>query len=359
MRNVRSRRSAALLGALICAAALVVSACSSSGSGSPVTVVKTRTPGAPSSAAASTPSTPASSTSSSAKPGLPVHVSSAVLSDGSQVGVGMPIILLLSRPIKDARASSAATKVTVNGTAVNGGWYFENKYGDPGHPIEADYRMANYWPGHAQIHLDLPVKGVSAGTGLTFDNDLTLDFTTGPANVLTVDEATHKVTVTSDGKVTGTYPTSLGANNTPTVFRNGGKEYVAFYAGGNGLAATQHGDNLWLFGLDGKLGPVKAGGPGKGVQHAGENTQESNSSNGDPTVGKGIFSDNCSACHGLSGHGGNGGPDLTSIPSAKKRAVVIRQVQLGGGGMPGFESQLTPKQIADVAAYVLKVTGGK
>ena len=35
--------------------------------------------------------------------GKPVHVSSAVISDGSQVGVGMPIILLLSSPIKDAR----------------------------------------------------------------------------------------------------------------------------------------------------------------------------------------------------------------------------------------------------------------
>ncbi len=128
----------------------------------------------------------------------------------------MPIILLLSRPIKDAKAFAAATKVTVNGTAVNGGWYFENKYGDPSHPIEADYRMTNYWPGHAQIHMDLPVKGLSAGTGLNFDNNLTLDFTTGPANILTVDESTHKVTVMSDGQVTGTYPTSLGASNTPT-----------------------------------------------------------------------------------------------------------------------------------------------
>ena len=215
---MRPRRSAAILGAVgaLVSVALVVTACTSSGSGSPVTVVKTRTPGAPSSVASGSPSAPASSTSSSAKPGLPVHVSSAVLSDGSQVGVGMPIILLLSRPIKDAKAFAAATKVTVNGSQVNGGWYFENKYGDPSHPIEADYRMANYWPGHAQIHMDLPVKGLSAGTGLTFDNSLTLDFTTGPANVLTVDESTHKVTVMSDGKLWGTFPTSLGSNKTPT-----------------------------------------------------------------------------------------------------------------------------------------------
>jgi alcohol dehydrogenase (cytochrome c) len=161
------------------------------------------------------------------------------------------------------------------------------------------------------------------------------------------------------GKQRWSFQPGAGANNTPTVFENDGKEYVAFYAGGNGLASTQHGDNLWLFGLDGKLGPVKAGGAGRGVQHAGENTEDSNSRNGDATRGQGIFSDNCSACHGLSGHGGNGGPDLTKIPSAKDRAVVIRQIQQGGGGMPGFESQLTPQQIADVAAFVLKVTKGK
>jgi predicted RND superfamily exporter protein len=33
----------------------------------------------------------------------------------------------------------------------------ERKYGDPGHPIEADYRLQHYWPAHSRIHLDLPV----------------------------------------------------------------------------------------------------------------------------------------------------------------------------------------------------------
>ena len=49
-----------------------------------------------------------------------------------------------------------------------------------------------------------------------------------------------------------------------------GKEYVAFYAGGNALAASPHGDNLWLLRLDGKLGPAPAPGAGAGVEHAGE-----------------------------------------------------------------------------------------
>jgi lipoprotein-anchoring transpeptidase ErfK/SrfK len=128
----------------------------------------------------------------------------------------MPIIAYLSRPITDARGFAAATKVTVDGRPVHGAWYFEQKYGDPGYPIEADYRLASYWPGHARIHLGLPVKGVSAGKGLAFDDNLTLDFATGVARVVTVDAATHKLTVTADGKQWGTFPVSLGAAATRT-----------------------------------------------------------------------------------------------------------------------------------------------
>ncbi len=197
--------------ALLALTALTATACGSGSAAPQKTVTVTNGP----SAGQSSSSSASASVSKSAKPGKPVHVSLKI-GDGAQVGVGMPIIAFLSRPIKDAKAFAAATKVTVNGTAVQGAWYFEPKAQDPGHPIEADYRMSRYWPGHAQIHMDLPVKGLSAGTGLTFDNSLTLDFTTGPENLLTVDDSTHKVTVMSDGELWGTFPTSLGESRTPT-----------------------------------------------------------------------------------------------------------------------------------------------
>jgi mono/diheme cytochrome c family protein len=65
-----------------------------------------------------------------------------------------------------------------------------------------------------------------------------------------------------------------------------------------------------------------------------------------------VFSQNCSSCHGLSGQGGNGGPDLTSRPATQSTKRVAAQVTNGGGGMPAFKGSLTPKQIRDVAAYV-------
>jgi hypothetical protein len=46
------------------------------------------------------------------------------------------------------------------------------------------------------------------------------------------------------------------------VFENKGKEYVMLVSAGSSLGGTTHGDSVWLFGLDGQLGPAatKAGG---------------------------------------------------------------------------------------------------
>jgi quinohemoprotein ethanol dehydrogenase len=149
------------------------------------------------------------------------------------------------------------------------------------------------------------------------------------------------------GKQLWSFQTGAGANNAPTIFQQNGKEYAVFYAGGNALAASAHGDDLWLFGLDGSLGPAAAPGSGSGVGHAGE-TQ------GNAANGKSIFAENCATCHGVAGTGGNGGPDLTKIASAKDLATVVAQVTNGGGGMPPFKGTLTQQQIADVAAYVVQ-----
>jgi quinohemoprotein ethanol dehydrogenase len=163
-----------------------------------------------------------------------------------------------------------------------------------------------------------------------------------------------------NGKLLWSFQTGAGANNAPTIFRRNGKEYVVFYAGGNALGATPHGDNVWLFSLDGKLGPVAAPGAGQGVAHAGAAHMSNSNAAGDAAAGKQIFSQNCSSCHGVTGHGGNGGPDLTSIPTAKNLQAVIDQVFNGGGGMPAFKGTLSQKQIRDVSTYVVQdITHGR
>jgi mono/diheme cytochrome c family protein len=67
-----------------------------------------------------------------------------------------------------------------------------------------------------------------------------------------------------------------------------------------------------------------------------------------------VFTVNCAICHGATANGGNGGPDLTSLPDAKDMTKVVQQVTNGGGGMPAFQAALTPQQIEDVSAYVVQ-----
>jgi heme/copper-type cytochrome/quinol oxidase subunit 2/cytochrome c553 len=77
-------------------------------------------------------------------------------------------------------------------------------------------------------------------------------------------------------------------------------------------------------------------------------------------AGKEIFAENCSVCHGATGHGGNGGPDLTTMPKAKEQAGAEEQVTNGGGGMPAFSGILSEEEISNVAAYVVEdIVGGK
>lgn len=80
---------------------------------------------------------------------------------------------------------------------------------------------------------------------------------------------------------------------------------------------------------------------------------------GDPAAGKTIFADNCASCHGEDGHGGPGGPDLTTMPLAQTEEGTIQQVTNGGGGMPPFGEQLSEDEISDVAAFVVQDVVGK
>ncbi|MFI5894070.1 L,D-transpeptidase [Actinoplanes sp. NPDC051513] len=183
---------------------LLLSACSSSSSGGDRQGGSAAA--APSVAPSATPSTPA---------GKPVHVR-LFEADGSTWGVGMPIIAYVSAKITDAKAFAAATTVTVNGEPAGGAWFFQKSAIYSGYPLEAHYRTEKYWPAHAKIHMDLATKGQTAGTGLVFDNSLTLDMSTGAANISKIDGKAVRMVVTSDGKQVFSFPVSLGKASTPT-----------------------------------------------------------------------------------------------------------------------------------------------
>jgi quinohemoprotein ethanol dehydrogenase len=153
------------------------------------------------------------------------------------------------------------------------------------------------------------------------------------------------------------FQTGAGANTTPTIFEWQGTQYLAFAAGGNALAASPHGDNLWLFSLDGTMGPAATAGQGEGEGHAGEAPAEPNTSEeGDAEAGQEVFEQNCSGCHGLDGTGGNGGPTLANVSDLD---AATAQIVNGGNGMPAFRGTLSDQEIRNVAAYVVESVGGR
>ena len=81
--------------------------------------------------------------------------------------------------------------------------------------------------------------------------------------------------------------------------------------------------------------------------------------NGDPAAGKVVFKTGpCASCHTLKDAGTTGtvGPNLDD--AKPPLSLVVERVTKGAGAMPSFKGQLSDKQIADVAAYVVKATGG-
>jgi len=80
---------------------------------------------------------------------------------------------------------------------------------------------------------------------------------------------------------------------------------------------------------------------------------------GIPAAGKPIFlKSGCNACHTLADAHATGtvGPNLDQAHPTYELATA--RVTLGKSPMPSFKGQLTDQQIANVAAYVVKATGG-
>jgi cytochrome c5 len=190
-----------------------------------------------------------------------------------------------------------------------------------------------------------------------------------------------------NGELLWSFQTGAGANTTATVFEDEGEEKIAIYAGGNSLAATPHGENFWVFSLNGTMEEEKGEeNEAEGTTHGGAQTTEESAEEPEPGeegaeetegeeaegeeggeagapnagAGKEVFAENCSVCHGATGHGGNGGPDLRTMPLAKTQEGAEKQVTDGGGGMPPFKGTLSEEEIKNVAAFVVEdIVGGK
>jgi mono/diheme cytochrome c family protein len=131
-----------------------------------------------------------------------------------------------------------------------------------------------------------------------------------------------------------------------STFERNGKQYLLAFSAGSALIGSARGDSVWLFGLDGTLGPASAGAPvSRQVAVAA----------GPPNVaaGKQLYSQACEVCHEADGKGGHGA--AASLVALKDLAATIQTVTAGRNSMPSFSANFTPEQIRDVSGYVVQV----
>jgi lipoprotein-anchoring transpeptidase ErfK/SrfK len=119
--------------------------------------------------------------------------------NGSMVGVAKPIIINFQRPIADRPMAEQAIHISSN-PPVPGKFYWMSD-------TQVRWRPLNLWPANTTVNID--ASGAKSS------------FRTGESLVATVDDKTHQMTITRNGKVEKTFPVSMGKPDGKHETKNG------------------------------------------------------------------------------------------------------------------------------------------
>lgn len=136
---------------------------------------------------------------------------SSILGDGKTYGVGMPIVLKLSRSVKGDANRAAFEKMlkVTSQPSTTGAWGWINS-------TELHFRPSQYWESGSTVHVTVDSAGRSIGDGVWGRSDLTVDFTIGTKRELIADSSTHTMKVLEGGSVVRSMPVSLGKPKYPS-----------------------------------------------------------------------------------------------------------------------------------------------
>ncbi|MEO8309018.1 MAG: PQQ-binding-like beta-propeller repeat protein [Pseudomonadota bacterium] len=152
------------------------------------------------------------------------------------------------------------------------------------------------------------------------------------------------------------FMTDAGVNTTVTTFEHKGKQMVVVHAGGGAFSNGKRGDGIWMFSLDGKIGPIVPtldGGAGPGGRPGAAAAVPTRAA--DVVAGETIYKAACLACHGEKGTGGHGGgPTLLGKLDATQIRVVTTT---GRNNMPTFREIYDANQIQDVSEFIVRKLG--
>lgn len=119
--------------------------------------------------------------------------------NGAMVGVAKPIIINFARPIANRPLAEQAIHIS-SVPAVPGAFYWTTD-------TQVRWRPYSFWPAGTVVSID--ASGARSG------------FRVGDSLVATIDDKTHQMTVTRNGKVEKTFPVSMGRPDGKHETKNG------------------------------------------------------------------------------------------------------------------------------------------
>jgi lipoprotein-anchoring transpeptidase ErfK/SrfK len=121
---------------------------------------------------------------------------------GETVGVGMPVVVAFDVPVTD-RASIEEHLSVTSRPAQPGSWHWLSDR-------EVHFRPKRYWKPGTRVSVDVDINSVPAGGGVYGQESRQVDFRVGDAHIYRVDMRTHRMRVTSNGKLVRTIPITTG-----------------------------------------------------------------------------------------------------------------------------------------------------
>lgn len=119
--------------------------------------------------------------------------------NGAMVGVGKPIIINFQRPIANRALAEQAIHIS-SAPAVPGAFYWTTD-------TQVRWRPYSFWPAGTVVNID--ASGAKSS------------FRVGDSLIATIDDKTHQMTVTRNGKVEKTFPVSMGMPDGKHETKNG------------------------------------------------------------------------------------------------------------------------------------------
>lgn len=127
---------------------------------------------------------------------------------GSNVGVGMPVILTFDVPVKNRKEFEKHLSVTSSPKQVGTWSWFSDK--------EVHFRPKKYWKSGTKVSVTADLNGLDAGNGIYGQNSTSTSFTIGRSLVTKINLKTHQAKVYIGGDLERTIPISAGKSGWQT-----------------------------------------------------------------------------------------------------------------------------------------------